>query len=63
MMGAKPANVQRLGDAFVAGVFWGAAIIGISNGLWGGCNWGGGNVNINVNKFNNPDEGWKLSTP
>src|SRR5262249_22480614 len=32
--------------AFTAGVFVGAA-------LWGGCNWGGGNVNINVNNFNN----------
>jgi hypothetical protein len=41
------------GGAFVAGVFWGAAIVGISNGLWGNTNWGGGNVNINVNKFNN----------
>lgn len=41
------------GGAFVAGVFWGAAVVGIANGLWGGCNWGGGNVNINVNKYNN----------
>jgi Protein of unknown function (DUF3300) len=37
---------------FVAGVVWGAAIVGIANGLWGGCNWGGGDVNINVNKHN-----------
>src|SRR4029450_7376517 len=21
--------------------------------LWGGCNWGGGNVNVNVNRYNN----------
>ena len=41
------------GGAFVAGIFWGAAIVGISNGLWGNTNWGGGNVNINVNKYNN----------
>ncbi len=41
------------GAAFVGGMIWGAAIVGISNGLWGGCNWGGGNVNINVNRFNN----------
>jgi hypothetical protein len=27
--------------------------IGISNALWGGCNWGRGNVNINVNRYNN----------
>jgi Protein of unknown function (DUF3300) len=32
--------------AFSVGVVWGAAI-------WGNCNWGGGNCNINVNNFNN----------
>jgi len=31
---------------FTAGVVIGSA-------LWGNCNWGGGNVNINVNKYNN----------
>jgi hypothetical protein len=31
---------------FTAGVIIGAA-------LWGNCNWGGGNVNINVNRYNN----------
>ena len=43
------------GGAFVAGVVWGAAIVGIHNGLWGGCNWthGHGSVNINVNRYNN----------
>lgn len=50
------------GGAFVAGVFWGAAIVGISNGLWGGCNWGGGNVNINVNKYNNVNINNKVNT-
>jgi hypothetical protein len=49
------------GGAFVAGVFWGAAIVGISNGLWGGCNWGGGDVNINVNKFNNVNVNNKIT--
>ena len=34
---------------FAAGVFWGAAIGSI---LWGGCNWGGGDININVDRFN-----------
>ena len=33
------------GLAFATGVFVGAAI-------WGNCNWGGGNVNVNVNNFN-----------
>ena len=43
------------GGAFVAGVVWGAAIVGIHNGLWGGCYWGHGHgsVNINVNRYNN----------
>jgi hypothetical protein len=31
---------------FTAGVIVGAA-------LWGNCNWGGGNVNVNVNRYNN----------
>ncbi|HEX6018627.1 MAG TPA: DUF3300 domain-containing protein [Burkholderiaceae bacterium] len=35
--------------AFAAGVFWGAAIGAI---VWGGCNWRGGDVNINVDNFN-----------
>ncbi|MDH4050525.1 MAG: DUF3300 domain-containing protein [Rubrivivax sp.] len=39
--------------AFVAGVFWGAAIVGIHNSLWGGCNWGRRDVSINVNRYNN----------
>jgi hypothetical protein len=46
---------------FVAGVFWGAAVVGIANGLWGGCNWGGGDVNINVNKFNNINSNRQIS--
>ncbi len=43
------------GGAFVAGVVWGAAIVGIHNSLWGGCSWrhGHGSVNINVNRYNN----------
>jgi hypothetical protein len=41
------------GGAFVAGFVWGAAITGINNALWGGFNWGRGDVNINVNRYNN----------
>ncbi|MDX2446044.1 MAG: DUF3300 domain-containing protein [Desulfobacterales bacterium] len=43
------------GGAFVGGVVWGAAIVGIHNSLWGGCSWrrGHGSVNINVNRYNN----------
>jgi hypothetical protein len=34
------------------GIAWGIGI-GISNALWGGCNWGHGSVNVNVNRYNN----------
>jgi len=50
-----PPRYYYPGATFVAGVVWGAAIVGIHNGLWGGCNWrhGHGSVNINVNRYNN----------
>jgi hypothetical protein len=41
-----------LGGAFVSGFFWGAGIAA-AGALWGGCNWGHGDVNVNVNKYNN----------
>ncbi|HLX23045.1 MAG TPA: DUF3300 domain-containing protein [Usitatibacter sp.] len=41
-----PGYAYGAGLAFATGVFVGAAI-------WGNCNWGGNNVNINVNKYNN----------
>ena len=50
---APPPYYYPPGAAFVGGVLWGAAIVGVSNGLWGGANWGRGDVNINVNKYNN----------
>ena len=34
------------------GIAWGVGI-GVSNALWGGCNWGRGDVNVNVNRYNN----------
>ncbi|MGA8054720.1 MAG: DUF3300 domain-containing protein [Burkholderiales bacterium] len=34
------------------GIAWGVGI-GISNALWGGCNWGRHDVDINVNRYNN----------
>jgi len=49
------------GAAFVGGVLWGAAVVGIANGLWGGCNWGRGDVNINVNRYNNVNVNNKIS--
>ncbi len=38
--------------AVVTGIAWGVGI-GVTNALWGGCNWGRGDVNINVNRYNN----------
>jgi hypothetical protein len=34
------------------GIAWGIGI-GVSNALWGGFHWGRGDVNINVNRYNN----------
>jgi len=50
------------GAAFVGGVIWGAAIVGVANGLWGGANWGRGDVNINVNRYNNVNVNNKTSS-
>jgi hypothetical protein len=41
-----PGYVYAPGLAFATGIVVGAAI-------WGNCNWGGNNVNVNVNKYNN----------
>jgi hypothetical protein len=38
--------------AITTGIAWGVAI-GVGNALWGGCNWRGGDVNVNVNRYNN----------
>ncbi len=49
------------GAAFVGGVIWGAAIVGIHNSLWGGFHWGRGDVNINVNRYNNINVNRKIN--
>jgi hypothetical protein len=41
-----------LGGAFVSGFAWGLGVAA-AGALWGGCNWGRGDVNVNVNKYNN----------
>jgi len=55
-----PAYYYPPGAAFVGGVLWGAAVVGIANGLWGGVNWGRGDVDINVNRYNNINVNNKL---
>jgi hypothetical protein len=47
---------------FVAGVFWGAAIVGIGNAFWGGVNWGRGDVNIDIDRYNNINVGNKINS-
>ncbi|HEU5295196.1 MAG TPA: DUF3300 domain-containing protein, partial [Burkholderiaceae bacterium] len=40
------------GAALASGIAFGIGVAAIGS-IWGGCNWGGGDVNINVNKYNN----------
>ncbi len=44
-----------------AGIAWGVGI-GVRNALWGGVNWGRGDVNINVNNFNNINVNNRINT-
>src|SRR5262245_20937737 len=39
------------GAALASGIAFGIGVAAVG-AIWGGCNWGGGNVNINVNKYN-----------
>ncbi|MBB5192023.1 hypothetical protein HNQ50_002760 [Silvimonas terrae] len=45
--------------AVMTGVAWGVGIA-VGNALWGGCNWGSHDVNINVNKYNNINTNRKI---
>jgi uncharacterized membrane protein YgcG len=42
------------GAAFVSGFAWGVGFA-VAGAIFGGCNWGGGNVNININRATNID--------
>jgi len=39
------------GAALASGIAFGIGVAAVG-AIWGGCNWGGGDVNINVNKYN-----------
>jgi hypothetical protein len=41
-----------VGTALVSGLAFGVGIA-ITNSLWGGCDWGRNDVNVNVNRYNN----------
>ena len=41
-----------VGSAMVRGIAWGIGF-SIGNAMWGGCDWGRRDININVNRYNN----------
>jgi hypothetical protein len=47
------------GAALATGIAWGIGFAAVGS-LWGNCNWGGGDVNINVERFNNINTNRKL---
>ena len=47
-----PSYWYPVATPFVSGFFWGVGIAA-AGALWGGCNWGRGDVNVNVNRYNN----------
>lgn len=48
------------GGVLAAGIAFGIGV-GIVNGIWGGCNWGGGDIDIDINKFNNINRNNKIT--
>jgi hypothetical protein len=48
------------GAALASGIAFGIGVAAIGS-IWGGCNWGGGDVNINVNKYNNINSNRQIS--
>ncbi|WP_106857189.1 DUF3300 domain-containing protein [Caballeronia novacaledonica] len=47
-----PPPGYAMASAFVGGLAFGAGVA-VANSLWGNCNWGHGDVNVNVNRYNN----------
>jgi uncharacterized membrane protein YgcG len=47
-----PPPGYAMASAFVGGLAFGAGVA-VVNSLWGNCNWGHGDVNVNVNRYNN----------
>ena len=48
------------GGALASGIAFGIGVAAVGS-IWGGCNWGGGDVNINVNKYNNINSNRQIS--
>ncbi len=47
-----PPPIYGFGGAFMSGIGFGLGLA-VTDSLWGGCDWGRGDVDINVNKYNN----------
>jgi hypothetical protein len=54
-----PSPYYYPGAALATGIAFGIGVAAIGS-IWGGCNWGGGDVNINVNKYNQVNSNRKL---
>ncbi len=48
------------GGALASGLAFGIGVAAVGS-IWGGCNWGGGDVDINVNKYNNINTNRQIS--
>jgi hypothetical protein len=48
------------GGALASGLAFGIGVAAVGS-IWGGCNWGGGDVDINVNKYNNINSNRQIS--
>ncbi len=47
-----PSGYYGFGSAVIRGIGFGIGV-GITNALWGGCRWGRGDIDIDVNRYNN----------
>jgi len=54
-----PSPYYYPGAALASGIAFGIGVAAVG-AIWGGCNWGGGDVNINVNKYNQINSNRKL---
>ena len=55
-----PAPYYYPGAALATGIAFGVGVAATA-ALWGNCNWGGGNVNVNVNRYNSVNTNRQLN--
>jgi len=55
-----PPPGYAIASGLAAGLAFGTGVA-ITSALWGGCNWGRGDVNINVNRYNNINTNRQIS--